>query len=65
MAEKSVKKFEPFIPKNRWRVNNKGYDATQSSQAKEKETMVVELCGKAPTKLKRSSSNNNPEFKFP
>jgi len=37
IAEKLAKKFEPFAPKNKWRVNNKGHDATQSSQAKGKE----------------------------
>ena len=27
IAEKSDKKFEPLVPKNKWRVNTKGRDA--------------------------------------
>jgi len=40
--------------------NNKRQDTTQSSQAKGKETMAVELSGEALPKQKRSNSNNNP-----
>ena len=58
------KKFEPSVPKNKWRVSTKGRDAAQSSQFKGKETMAVELSGKAPPKQKRSSASNNQEFKF-
>jgi len=32
IAEKSAKKFEPSIPKNKWGVNIKGRNAAQSSQ---------------------------------
>ena len=32
IAEKSVKKFEPSVAKNKWGVNTKGRDAVQSSQ---------------------------------
>ena len=45
IAEKSVKKFEPSVPKNKLGINTKGRDATQSSQSKGKETMTVELSG--------------------
>ena len=31
IVEKSAKKFEPSVPKNKWEVNNKGRDAAQSS----------------------------------
>ena len=44
-------------------VNTKERDATQSSQSKGKETMIVELLGVAQPKLK-SDSNGNQEFKF-
>ena len=44
-AEKSAKKFEPSVPKNKWRFNNKGCDTAQSSQFKGKETMAVEFSG--------------------
>jgi len=37
---------------------------TQSSQAKGKETMSVELSGKTPPKTKKVGANNQ-EFKFP
>ena len=50
IAEKSAKKFEPSVPKKKWGVNTKGRDAAQSSQPKGKETMIVELSGKAPQK---------------
>ena len=36
ISKKSAKKFEPLMPKNKWGVNNKGRDTTQSFQAKEK-----------------------------
>jgi len=42
-AEKSAKKFEPPVPKNKWRVNTKGRDAAQPSQSEGKETVAVEL----------------------
>ena len=51
MAEKSAKKFEPSVPKNKWGVNTKGSNAAQSSQSKGKETMVVELSGVTQPKL--------------
>ena len=45
-------------------MNNKGRgEMAQSSQAKGKETMSVELSGDAPLKPKKSSVNNQ-EFKF-
>ena len=59
------KKFEPFVLKNRWGVNNKERDAAQSSQAKGKETIAIKLFRETPSKPKRSSSNSNPKFKFP
>jgi len=40
-------------------VNNKGLDATQSSQYKGKETMTVELSGEALPKQKMSNASNN------
>ena len=64
IAEKSAKKFEPSVPKNKWGVNTKGRDTTQSSQSKEKETMTVELSGTAQPK-KKSIINGNQESKFP
>jgi len=64
IAEKSAKKFEPSVPKNKWRVNTKGRDAAQSSQSKGKETMAVELSGTTQSK-KKSNTNGNQEFKFP
>jgi len=64
IAKKSTKKFEPSVPKNKWGVNTKGRDATQSSQSKGKEIMVVELLGAAQLKQK-SNVNNNQEFKSP
>ena len=46
IAEKSAKKFEPSTLKSKWGVNNKGRgDMAQSSKAKGKETMSVELSG--------------------
>jgi len=46
IAEKSAKKFEPSIPKGKWGMNNEGRsEMVQSSQAKGKETMSVELSG--------------------
>jgi len=46
-------------------MNNKGRDdIAQSSQAKGKETMSVELSGDVPSKIKKSCVNNQ-EFKFP
>ena len=46
IAKKSAKKFEPSTPKGKWAMNNKGRgDMAQSSQAKGKETMSVELSG--------------------
>ena len=64
IAKKSAKKFEPSVPKNRWGVNNKERDTTQSFQSKGKEITVVELSREAPTKQKSANSNNNLEFKF-
>ena len=43
IAEKSAKKFEPSVPKNKWGVNTKGHDAAQPFQSKRKETVVVKL----------------------
>jgi len=44
IAEKLAKKFEPSTPKGKWGMNNKGRgEKAQSSQAKGKETMSVEL----------------------
>ena len=65
IAEKSAKKFEPATAKGKWGMNNKERgEMAQSSQAKGKETMSVELSGKAPSKTKKSDVNNQ-EFKFP
>ena len=64
IAEKSAKKFESSVPKNKWGVGTKGRDTAQSSQSKGKEMMVVELSGEAPLKQKKSSASNNQEFKF-
>jgi len=65
ITEKSAKRFEPSTPKGKWGMNNKGRDEMpQSSQAKGKETMSVELSRKAPPKTKKSGVNNQ-EFKFP
>ena len=59
VAEKSAKKFEPSIPKDKWGMNNKGHgDMTQSSQTKGKETMFVELSGDVQPKTKKSGVNN-------
>jgi len=63
IAEKSAKKFDPAVPKNKWGVNTKGRDAAQSSQPKGKKTMIVELSGTARPKHK-SNTNGNQEFKF-
>jgi len=43
IAEKSAKKFEPPVPKNKWGGNTMGCDAAQFSQSKGKETVTVEL----------------------
>ena len=64
IAKKSAKKFEPFVPKNKWGVNNKGCDTAQSFQTIGKEIMAVELFGKTPPKPRRSNSNSNPKSKF-
>jgi len=65
IAEKSAKKFEPSTPKGKWGTNNKGRgDMTQSSQAKGKETMSVELSRDVQSKAKKSGFNNQ-ESKFP
>ena len=65
IAEKSAKKFEPSTPKGKWDMNNKGRDdMTQSSQAKGKETMSVELTGDNHSKAKKRGFNNQ-ESKFP
>ena len=45
-------------------VNTKERDATQSSQSKGKETMIVELLGTAQLRQK-DNTNGNQEFKFP
>jgi len=58
IAEKSAKRFEPSVPKNKWEVNTKGCDAAQSSQSKRKETMVVELSGTAQPKQKSNTNDN-------
>ena len=57
IAKKSAKKFEPSVPKNKWVVNTKGRDTTQSSQSKGKETMAVELSGT--TQLKQKNNTNS------
>ena len=65
IAKKSAKKFEPSTPKGKWGMNNKGRDEmAQSSQAKGKETMSVELSGDTSSKTKKSGVSNQ-EFKFP
>ena len=64
IAEKSAKKFEPSVLKNKWGVNTNERDAAQSSQSKGKEIMAVELSGEAPQKQKMSGTSNNQEFKF-
>ena len=58
IAEKSAKKFEPSVPKNKWGVNTKGRDATQSSQSKRKETMAVKLSGTTQPKQKKNTNGN-------
>ena len=64
IAEKSAKKFKASIPKEKWDMNNKGHrEMAQSSQAKGKEAMSVELSGDTPPKFKNSGINNQ-EFKF-
>jgi len=56
IAEKSAKKFKPSIPKEKWGVSNKGHsEMAQSSQAKGKESMSVELSGG------RGNSSKNQE----
>ena len=50
IAEKSAKKFDLSVPKNKWGVNIKGHDTTQSSQFKGKETMAIELSEEASPK---------------
>jgi len=57
-----AKKFKPSTPKSKWGNKGRG-DMAQSSQAKGKEIMSVELLGEVPLKIKKSS-NNNQEFKF-
>ena len=65
IAEKSAKKFEPSAPRSKSGVNNKGRsDLPQSSQAKGKEIMSVELTGDVQSKAKKSGFNNQ-EPKFP
>jgi len=65
IAEKSAKKFEPSIPKGKWDMNNKrSSEMAQSSQAKGKETMSVELSGETPQKNKKVGASNQ-KFKFP
>ena len=65
IAEKSAKKFEPSTPKGKWDTNNKGRgDMAQSSQAKGKETMSIELSGDVQLKAKKSGFNNQ-ESKLP
>ena len=59
IVEKSAKNFEPSVPKNKWRVNTKGWDAAQSSQPKGKKTLAVELSGT------KNNISGNQEFKFP
>jgi len=55
ISKKSAKKFEPSTPKGKWGMNNKGCgDMAQSSQAKGKETLSVELSGDVPPKTKKS-----------
>ena len=64
IAEKSAKKFEPSTPKGKSGMNNKGRsDIAQSSQAKGKETLSVELSGDVHSKAKKSGFNNQ-ESKF-
>ena len=64
IAEKSAKKFELSMPKEKWGVNNKGHgEVAQYSQSKGKETMSVELSGEPPLKTKKSGTSNQ-EFKF-
>ena len=65
IAEKLAKKFEPSTPKDKWGMNKKGRsDMAQSSQAKGKETMSVELSGDTQSKAKKSGFNNQ-ESRFP
>jgi len=64
IAKKSAKKFEPSTPKGKSGINNKGCgDMAQSSKAKGKETMSVELSGDVHSKAKKSGFNNQ-ESKF-
>jgi len=59
IAEKSAKKFKPSTLKGKWGMNNKGCgDMAQSSQAKGKESMFVELSGDVHSKIKKSDINN-------
>ena len=56
IAKKSAKKFEPSTPKGKWGMNSKGRsDMAQSSQAKGKETMSVELSEDVQSKAKKLS----------
>ena len=57
IAKKSAKKFEPSTHKSKWGMNSKGRgDMAQSSQAKGKETMSVELSADVHPKTKKSGS---------
>ena len=47
IAEKSAKKFEPSVLKNKWGVNTKRNGAAQSSRSKGMKTMAVEISGAA------------------
>ena len=59
IAEKLAKKFKLSVPKNKWGVNNKGRDTTQSPQSKGKETIAVKLCEEAPPKQKKGNTSDN------
>ena len=57
IAEKSAKKFKPSTPKGKWGMSNRGRgDMAQSSQAKGKETMSVELSGVFSRRPRRAAS---------
>jgi len=57
IAEKSAKKFEPSILKGKWGMNNKGRgEMAQSSQAKGKETMSIELSGRFLRRPRKAAS---------
>jgi len=64
IAEKSAKKFEFSVPKNKWRSTPRGVMQLNLLNQKGKKIMVIELSGTARPKQK-NNTNGNQEFKFP